>query len=176
MSFSAGKISRRSWSVVALIALCVFGLSLVTGCGKGGGKTPEKTVEKFFKATKGKDLDGILACFAPDVREVFEEMMEIQGEEKMQAQLARGDEKIGDLKILDTKINGDWATVKTSVMVNGKKEESDVQVHKIDGVWYVDMREEEKKGMKEALKMMKDPKMKKMMEEMRRNMPTPPTE
>jgi ketosteroid isomerase-like protein len=162
MSFSAGKISRRSWSVVALIALCVLGLSLVTGCGKGGGKTPEKTVQKFFKATKGKDLDGILACFAPDVREMFEEMIKLQGEDTIQKQLSRGDEKIGDLKILDTKIDGDWATVKTSVMVDGEKEESDIQVHKIDGVWYVDMPEEEKEGMKEALKMLK-------------NMPKPPT-
>ena len=154
MKFSRSKLSRQSLVVMVLLTGFMALLMLMSGCGKGGGKTPEKTVEKFFKATKGKDLDGILACFAPDVREVFEEMMEIQGEEKMQEQLARGDEKIGDLKILDTKIDGDWATVKTSVMVNGKKEESDVQVHKIDGVWYVDMREEEKKGMKEALKMM----------------------
>ena len=188
MTFSVGRTSRRSWPVMALICGCMVGLMLLSGCGKkGAAKTPEGTVESFFDAVKDKDIDAMLACFAPDIREVFEEMMEIQGKDKVREQLSGGKEKIGKLKILDTKIAGDWADVETSVMVDGKEQKDTLKLHKIDGAWYVDMPEEDKKGMKEMMKMMKDPKMKKMMEgmaegmaegmeEMLQDMPEPPTE
>jgi hypothetical protein len=141
----------------------------------GGADTPEQAVETLFRATKREDLDAILASFAPDMREMFEEMMEVMGKDKLQEQIGGGTEELGALRILSTKIEDDWAEVETSVTVDGQEQQDIVKVHKIDGAWYVDMPEEDKKGMKEAVKMLKDPKTNKM-EEMQKNVPGPERE
>ena len=169
MKFRSNGSLWRSWLGIALIIGCAFTLLVVSGCGKGkgGGNTPEKTVQNMFDAIKDKDLDGMLACFAPDVREMFDEMIKAEGKEKVEEQLMRGDEKVGKLEILSTKIDGEWADVETSVTVDGKADKDTLRLHKIGRVWLVDMSEEEKKGMKAMLEMMRDPDaMKKMMEGM----------
>jgi len=182
MKSSGTRSLWGSWLGVALITGCVFTLMIVSGCGGGGGaKTPDKTVQNLFDATKDKDLDAMIACFAPDIREMFEEMIEVQGKEKVQEQMSHGDQDVGKLKILSTKINGDWADVETSVTAGGKEEKDTVKLHKIKGVWYVDMPEDEKKGMKQMMEFMKNPeKMKNMMEGMAEGMekstPKPPTQ
>lgn len=171
----------RPWLGAALTLGCAFSLLIVSGCGKGkgGASTPEKTVQNMFDATKDKDLDGVLACFAPDLREMFEEMMKVGDKGKVEDQLMHGEGRVGKLKILSTKIDGDWAKVETSVTVGGKEEKDTLELHKIGGAWFVDMPAEQKQGMKAVVEMMKNPdKMKEMMEgmtkEMRKNMPTPP--
>lgn len=179
MKFWATKTVWRSWLGTALIAGCVCSLLLVSGCGKGGRGTPEKATQKLFDAMKDKDLDAMMACFAPDVRKMFEEMMEVQGKEKVQKQIAHGGGKLGKLKILGTKIDADWAEVETSVTVDGKESKDTLSLHKIDGAWLVDLPEDQKKGMKTAVEMMKNPdKMKEMMqgmmEKMKQSVPKEP--
>jgi ketosteroid isomerase-like protein len=155
-------MARSSIRLIVTLGF-VLGLIVTSGCGGGGGKTPEKTVENFFEATKAKDIDKMLKCLSPELREVFEEMIEVQGKDTVRKQLAAGKENIGKLKIVDTKITGDTAEVKTSVVVDGKKQEDTLPLRKVKGVWYIDLPEEAKEGLEEMKKMLKDPKMREMM-------------
>jgi ketosteroid isomerase-like protein len=170
---------KRTWLTMVLVFGCILGLMVVAGCGKGGGKTPEQTVKKMFNAAKNKDLDGMLECYAPDVREMFEKAMELQGKDQVRQQMSAGGEEAGKLKILDTKIDGDSAQVKISVTAKGKTEEETLHLSKIDGVWLLDIPKEDKKEMKEGMEALKDPEamkkkmMETMTEEMRKKTPNP---
>lgn len=161
---------KHSWWSAVLAVGCLLCLGLLSGCGGGGGATPDKTVGNFFKAAKDKDIDAMLKCMSPDLQEVFEEMMKIQGKENVRKMMAAG----GDLEkfeIKDTKITGDTAEVKVAVTADGKTQEETMPLSKVDGKWYLDFPEEEKKEMKKALEMMKDPKMQEMMKKMQEGMP-----
>lgn len=157
------------WNV-ALIAGCVLCLGLLSGCGGGGGATPDKTVSNFFKAAKDKDIDAMLKCMSPDLQEVFEEMMKIQGKENVRKMMAAGGE-VEKFEIKDSKIDGDTAEVKVAVTTGGETQEDTIPLSKVGGKWYLDFPEEEKKEMKKALEMMKDPKMQEMMKKMQEGMP-----
>ena len=171
---------KRSWWSIALVAGCLLCLALMSGCGGGAGSTPEKTVKNFYKASKNQDLDAMLKCMAPEPREMFEKMIEIQGREDFGKQMFA--EELEKFEVKDAKITGDRAEVKVATTAKGQTTEETVPLSKIDGRWYMDVPEEEKKEMKKGLEMMKDPKMKEMMKKMqeglkegtREGVPTPP--
>lgn len=169
---------KCSWWSIALVAGCLLCLALMSGCGGGAGSTPEKTVNNYFKAAKNQDLDAMLKCMAPDLQDMFEKMMEIQGKENARKQMTAGAGELEKFEVKDAKITGNRAEVKVAVTVKGKTDEDTVSLSKIDGRWYVDFPEEDKKEMKKGLEMMKDPKMKEMMKKMQEGLkegvPTPP--
>lgn len=161
---------KRSWWSVALVAGCVLCLGLLSGCGGGAGGSPEKTVSNYFKAIKNEDLDAMLKCMAPDAREMFEKMVDIQGRENFEKSMF--DEKLEKFEVKDVKITGDTAEVKVATTVKGETKEETVPLSKIDGRWFFDIPKEAKKEMKEGLEMMK--KMKEGLKEgMPKNLPIP---
>ncbi|MDP2898714.1 MAG: DUF4878 domain-containing protein [bacterium] len=155
---------KRSWWSIALVAGCLLCLALMSGCGGGAGSTPEKTVKNFYKATKNQDLDAMLKCMAPDLREMSEKVIEKEGKENARKGMA-GAGELEKYEIKDAKITGDRAEVKVAVTSEGKTEEKTEYLSRIDGRWYVDVPEDVKK-MKEGLEKMDDPKMKEMMKKM----------
>jgi len=171
---------KRSWWSIALVAGCLLCLALMSGCGGGAGSTPEKTVKNYFKAAKNQDLDAMLKCLAPDLREMSEKVIEKEGKENARKGMA-GAGELEKYEIKDAKITGDRAEVKVAVTVKGETDEDTLYLSKIDGRWYVDVPEDVKK-MKEGLEKMDDPKMKEMMKKMqeglkegtREGVPTPP--
>jgi ketosteroid isomerase-like protein len=161
------KVLRCPLLGVALAAACVLVLVTTTGCG-GKRSTPEKAIKTYFAAVKNKDLDAVLDCSAPDVRELFKEMMEASGKEKTVTQLPGGG-KLKKFEIVSSKIKGDWADVVANLTVNGQTAKQTFRLHKIKGQWLFDMPDEQKKQMKTAVEMMRNPgRIRSLMESMRR--------
>jgi len=170
VSCSCARLLLRSTLGVALIVGLALGLVMLPGCG-GKRSTPEKAAEAYLKAVKKQDLDGMLDCCAPDVREMLDEMIKVTGKKKTIEQQAGGG-KLGKFKILGSEIKGDWANVEVSLTVNGKKQTGKFMFHKIENEWLFDMPDEAKEGMKMGVEMMKDPeKTKKIMDLLKRRTP-----
>lgn len=152
-----GRSSRSMtylWVGMAAVA-CLVTAASFPGCGGGGGSTPEATVQALFAAMKAKDMNAMMKCFAPDVRQLFQEMKAVVGDKEVQERLMSSDRMPEKLEILRSQIEGEWATVETAVTIKGKVEKDKMRLRNINGVWLVDLPDNEKKKMKDTLVMMK---------------------
>jgi hypothetical protein len=132
-------------------------------------KPVEEAVQKYLAAVKAKDFKAMLACFAPETRELFEEMAAIEGEQSVRERLAHGSGTFEKVELSGTRFRGDWADVGVALTVDGRLINDVYSLRNIDGKWLFDLPDGQKQGMKLMLQMMKRDAGK--VEKMKRGMP-----
>lgn len=118
--------------------IIILMMSLFSACG-GSNSTPEGAVEIYLSCAADQDVECMLQSFDP-------KSMEQAGvKEKMQTMLqasleqSKGrDEVLKSWDILESKVDGDQATVKVKMnFENGESKEDKVKVQQVDGKWYI---------------------------------------
>ena len=111
-----------------ILGMLAMALCLI-GCSKG----PDKVAVKFFEAMADGDFDKAAEYASKDTKPMIK-MMAGMPNAKEEAKKECEDVKY---KAVDTKINGDKATVKIEAKKGGETKTQDVDLVKEDGDWKV---------------------------------------
>ena len=126
------KAMRKLATCLAL-ALCS---AMFVGCSNG----PASVVEEQFNAVKAGDFDRSTLCLsAKMVKAQDARIRAAGGEDKVREQFKKLEPLLKDakLEVLDTKIDGDTAMVKTKTICRGVTVETTIELVKENGSWKV---------------------------------------
>ena len=118
---------KKCLSMLGMAALAVL---CFTGCSKG----PDDVAIKFNEALAEMNIEKASKYANEDTQKLlkmFEKMADAEAKEKA---------KNATFKAVETKIDGDKATVKIECTKDGKTETKDVDLVKVDGEWKVAMK------------------------------------
>lgn len=140
-------------SLIILVLLIQF-VPIISGCYSG----PEATVKKFEKSYNKLDFKGIIECMDPVTAKAANAIISLTGDllgidssklvdaipiiPKLFKEGNKDSMPKINIKIIDSKIEGDSAVVYTEVTVleSGKKEvyNAEFLMIKVDGNWYIE--------------------------------------
>jgi hypothetical protein len=118
---------------LVLIACC----AALGACGSSDEDKVKESLDSFAKAVGDKDE----AAFCDTV--TSEQIRKSDScEKQVKASDLEAVGEINDIKAEDIKVNGDTATAKVSVTVQGQRSSDAASFRKIDGDWKIDLDEE----------------------------------
>lgn len=129
------------------IALAVMMLAIcLVACGGGGAAdSPEAAVKNFMNAINSNNNDALIACVAPeyqkDLKDAFDQLKSMGMNMSIKDILEMSGMSINfsNAIIGEVTVDGDNATVETTINVDGDANTSKIPCIKVDGKWYVDM-------------------------------------
>lgn len=122
---------KKCLSMFAMAALAVL---CFTGCSKG----PEDVAVKFCEAMAEMNLEKASEYANEDTQKILK-MLDAMADAEKKA--AEKEKTAGTtFKAVETKIDGDKATVKIERTKDGKTETDDMDLVKVDGEWKVAMK------------------------------------
>ena len=123
---------KKCLSMLGMAALAVL---CFTGCSKG----PDDVAIKFNEALAEMNIEKACKYANEDTQKLlkmFETMADAEAKET-----AKKEGEGASFKAVETKIDGDKATVKIECTKDGKTETKDVDLVKVDGEWKVAMKQ-----------------------------------
>ena len=111
-----------------ILGMLAMALCLI-GCSKG----PDKVAVKFFEAMADGDFDKAAEYASKDTKPMIKMMAGMPNAKEESQKENKG----AKFKAVETKINGDKASVKVERTKDGKTETNDVNLVKEDGDWKV---------------------------------------
>ncbi len=131
---------KKQGILILLSMVLVLGM---TSCGgdKSGGNSPSKAVEKLFKYVIDKDYDNAVKLYASENGKALteEEVAKVKALLPMVVMAYEKEGGLKSVKVTGEKISEDGNKAEVEIVQtygNGKEEDNDIDLVKIDGNWY----------------------------------------
>ena len=111
----------------------ILGMLAMALCLIGCSKSPDKVAMAFLEAVADGNLEKAAEYAAKDTKPAIKVMAAVPGSGEQMKKECEG----AKFKAVDTKIDGDKATVKIETTKDGKTETEDIKLVKEDGEWKV---------------------------------------